>query len=117
MQILENQQSGLLKCLRRTGNKMIDSNKVSLNFIKKEVFTGSDEGMRYRLEKSGDNILVNAWPEPYCFLKTDEAMKVSETFPLSPEGKEEAVAWLNEQEELRRDIWDSVNRKPLGTIM
>lgn len=96
---------------------MIETNKVSLNFIKKEVFTGSDQGMRYRLEKSGDNILVWAWPEPYNFLKTDASLKVSETFPLTMEGKDEAVAWLNEQLERRAELWESVNGKPLGTIM
>jgi len=98
-------------------DNMIDSNKVSLNFIKKEVFTGSDNGMRYRLEKSGDFILVWAWPEPYNFLKTEDALKVSETFPLTAEGKEEAVKWLNEQESIRAELWNSVNGKPLLTIM
>ena len=33
---------------------MIDTNKVSFNFIKKEPFTGSDSGMRYRLEKHSE---------------------------------------------------------------
>ena len=96
---------------------MIETSKVSFNFIKKEVFTGSDSGMRYRLEKSGDNILAWAWPEPYCFAKTLDELKVSETFPLTPDGKEEAVAWLNEQLTLRAQMWESVNGKPLGTIM
>lgn len=96
---------------------MIDTTKVSLNFIKKEVFTGSDEGMRYRLEKSGDNILAWVWPEPYNFLKTDSSLKTSESFPLTPEGKEEAVNWLNEQKTVRAKLWDSVNGAPLGKIM
>ncbi len=96
---------------------MIESNKISLNFIKKEVVTGSDSGMRFRLEKAGDDILVWAWPEPYCFSKTQNELKVSETFPLTPDGKEEAVNWLNEQLIVRAKIWESVYNKPLGTIM
>lgn len=96
---------------------MIETSKVSLNFIKKETFTGSDSGMRYRLEKSGEDILAWVWPEPYNFIKTDAALKTSETFPLTPEGKDEAVNWLNEQYELRRELWESVNGKPLTTIM
>lgn len=96
---------------------MIDTNKVSLNFIKKEVFTGSDSGMRYRLEKSGDNILAFVWPEPYNFLKTDSMLKTSETFPLTKEGKEEAVNWLNEQRVKRAELWESVKDKPLLKIM
>ena len=96
---------------------MIDTNRVSFDFIKKEVFTGSDEGMRYRLEKSGDNIIARVWPEPYSYIKTDDALKVSETFPLTRDGKEEAVNWLNEQKEVRRELWASVHNQPLGTIM
>ena len=96
---------------------MIDPNTVSLNFIKKEIFTGSDAGMRYRLEKNGDNMLVWAWPEPYNFIKTDDALKVSETFPLTIEGRDEAVEWLNNQRQLRSQLWESVNGKPLGSIM
>lgn len=96
---------------------MINPNTVSLNFIKKEVFTGSDAGMRFRLEKKGDEMLVWAWPEPYNFFKTDDALKVSESFPLTIEGRDEAVDWLNNQHEVRKEIWDSVNRKPLGSIM
>lgn len=96
---------------------MIDTQKVSLNFIKKEVFTGSDEGMRYRLEKKGDKLFANVWPEPYNFIKTDEALKVSESFELTPEGKEEAVKWLNEQKLTRAKLWDRVHGKPLGEIM
>lgn len=96
---------------------MIDPNTVSLNFIKKEVFTGSDTGMRFRLEKKGDEILAWVWPEPYNFFKTDSALKVSESFPLTIEGRDEAVAWMNEQRVVRAEIWDSVNGKPLGSIM
>ncbi|MBQ0027245.1 MAG: GNAT family acetyltransferase [Lachnospiraceae bacterium] len=96
---------------------MIDPNTVSLNFIKKEIFTGSDSGMRYRLESIGDEMLVWAWPEPYNFLKTDEALKVSETFPMTIEGRDEAVEWLNNQRQVRSQLWDSVAGKPLGSIM
>ena len=96
---------------------MIDPNTVSLNFIKKEIFTGSDSGMRYRLESRGDEMLVWAWPEPYNFLKTDEALKVSETFPMTMEGRDEAVEWLNNQRQVRSQLWDSVAGKPLGSIM
>lgn len=96
---------------------MIETAKVSLNFIKKEVFTGSEEGMRYRLEKQGDDLVAHVWPEPYNFLKTDDALKTSERFPLTPEGKEEAVKWLNEQKETRAHLWEQVNGKPLGEIM
>ena len=100
---------------------MIDTNKVSFNFIKKEPFTGSDSGMRYRLEKYSegeqDYILANVWPEPYNFISTEAALKTSETFPLTPEGKEEAVNWLNSMLETKAELWNRVKDKPLLSIM
>ncbi len=100
---------------------MIDTNKVSFNFIKKEPFTGSDSGMRYRLEKHSegeeDYILVHVWPEPYNFVSTEDALKTSETFPLTPEGKEEAVDWLNFMLESKAELWNRVKDKPLLSIM
>lgn len=68
-----------------------------LNYIKKEELTGSDTGMRYMLKKSGDSIVVTAWPEPYGYAKTPEEKKIRTTVPLSKDGVEEARVWLNEQ--------------------
>ena len=97
---------------------MIDKDKGSLNFIKKEPFTGSDTGMRFMLQNNGnDEILATIWPEPYSFYKTDSALKTSETFPLSTEGRDQAVDWLNSQRVSRAELWDSVYNKPLSTIM
>jgi hypothetical protein len=75
----------------------IDSQKISLNFIKKEPFTGSYKGMRYQLmnDKENDMMVVIIWPEPFCFEKTPDEQKQKKSFPLTNEGKEEAVAWLN----------------------
>lgn len=73
---------------------------MSLNILKKEVYTGSMKGMRYRLEKIGDKpeekILVHIWPEPYCFDKTDEDKKIKKDFPFNEDGKSAIVDWLNE---------------------
>ena len=38
---------------------MIDSATISIQYIKKDDFTGSYKGMRYRLSKSGDNMEVS----------------------------------------------------------
>ena len=43
---------------------MIDPNTISVNYIKKEPFTGGYKGMRYRLTKSGEGMEVTIWPEP-----------------------------------------------------
>lgn len=83
---------------------------MSLNILKKEVYTGSMRGMRYRLEKTGEKpdeqILVHIWPEPFCFDKTDDSEKMHREFPYSEEGKAEIVAWLNEQYNEKKAIWE-----------
>ncbi len=84
----------------------IENSSISLNFIKKEPMSGSYKGMRYLLRKSGDDIEVCIWPEPYNFLKTAEELKQYNRFPLTAEGKDEAVAWLNKQVEDQHELWE-----------
>lgn len=74
---------------------------MPVNFLKKENFTGSDRGMRYRMEKSADGeetvLLVTAWPEPYGYEATDDELKVKFTAPFTEEGIVSGVEWLNGQ--------------------
>jgi hypothetical protein len=90
------------------------SSLLSLNFYKKEPFTGSYEGMRYRIEKKekdGESLLcATTYPYPFCFTATKEEDKTSADFPFSEDGMEEAVAWLNEQYVLFPQKWV---KKPL----
>ena len=86
---------------------MIDSSTISIQYIKKDDFTGSYNGMRYRLSKKGDGMEVIIWPGPYNFIKTPEQKKQKNDFPLTIEGKEDAVKWLNEQYEIQKSLWDS----------
>ena len=85
---------------------MIDPNTISVNYIKKEPFTGGYRGMRYRLTKSGDGMEVAIWPEPYNYVKTPDEKKQFKQFALSIEGRDEAVAWMNEQYEIQKPLWD-----------
>lgn len=79
-------------------------NVMPVNFLKKEKFTGSDSGMRYRMEKTerdgesgGETVLtVTAWPEPYGYDATPEEQKIRKEFPFSEEGIERGVSWLND---------------------
>lgn len=88
-------------------------NFISLNFLKKETYTGSLRGMRYRLCKEEQDeksyLKVTTWPEPYCFEVTNEELKHSAMFDFSIDGKDMAVDWLNEQYETKKEVWDSVN--------
>lgn len=86
---------------------MIDSATISIQYIKKDDFTGSYKGMRYRLSRSGDGMEVVIWPGPYNFIKTPEQKKQRKNFDLTIEGKEEAVRWLNKQYEVQKQLWDS----------
>ncbi len=75
-------------------------NVMPVNFLKKENFTGSDRGMRYRMEKGEadgeEALVVTVWPEPYGFDATPEEQKTRARFAFSEEGIEAGVQWLNE---------------------
>lgn len=93
---------------------MIDGRKIALEYIKKAEFYGSFKGMRYRLSKGTDKderktpiIEVWIWPEPYNFIKTPGEEKEYTSFPLTEEGKEEAVLWLNEKYRLEKKKWEN----------
>ncbi len=68
-----------------------------------EAFTGSCDGMRYRIIKSSrgegddaqDVFEVTTWPEPYAYDHTDDALKEIELFPFTEDGRLEVVNYLN----------------------
>lgn len=75
---------------------------MPINFLKKENFTGSYKGMRYRMAKmeqaEGEIALdVAAWPEPYNYATTSDELKIREAFPFTEEGIVSGVEWLNQQ--------------------
>ncbi len=88
-----------------------------LNYIKKEEYSGSMDGMRYMLkrEKSGDEdvIRITIWPEPFGINKTPEGSKQFKEVPLTEEGVEMAADWLNEQYMQQEERWKESRRKPL----
>ena len=79
-------------------------------FFKKEAYTGSFKGMRYRVIKSEDQFEAVVYPEPYCFEATPETAKVKNSFSFTEEGRLAVVDWLNEQYDTRRSEWDAVAR-------
>lgn len=87
-----------------------------LNYIKKEEYSGSMEGMRYLLkrDKNGeaDAIRVTVWPEPLGIYKTAKEEQTSILVPLTAEGVEQAADWLNDQYEARKDFWLECLRRP-----
>lgn len=80
-----------------------------LNYIKKEEYSGSMEGMRYLLKKvkngEEDVIRVIVWPEPLGIYRTPEEKQTWTEVPLTQEGVEQAADWLNEQYDTRKEYW------------
>lgn len=90
-----------------------------------QPYLGSHRGMRFRIarnpmedvalappEKKGDAVFeAIIWPEPFCFEATPEDKKTRKTFPFDIEGKEQMIAWLNEQYEKRYEEWEAVRAK------
>lgn len=84
---------------------MIDRKKYQLNYIKKETQSGSYQGMRFSFFKAEEGLGVTVYPEPFCLEMTAEEKRTTRTFAFSKEGLEEAVAWLNELYEEKREYW------------
>ena len=78
---------------------------LSLNYYNyKQPFTGSFQGMRYRLEKQQDEngmafFRAEIWPEPFSYELTDPEKIIRKDFEFSEEGKLQVVSWLNEMHE------------------
>ena len=95
---------------------MIDKERFHVfNYVKKEEYCASMEGMRYMLKKKetetedGEKktvLEVIIWPEPYCYAKTEEEKKQRKDFVFSAQGVEEAADWLNEQYMLQKPLWE-----------
>ena len=77
---------------------------LSLNFVKKEDYTGSYQGLRYMLRQATvedeKKLQVYIWPEPFGFEATPEEKKLSELFPFSEDGMTQAIDWMNERYEM-----------------
>lgn len=74
---------------------MIATPGLSINFLKKENYTGSHAGSRYYLSGADDKIKVCIYPEPWCFEATPDDDKTWNEFPFSPEGLEDALEWID----------------------
>ncbi|MDE7267047.1 MAG: hypothetical protein K2N89_06250 [Lachnospiraceae bacterium] len=79
---------------------------LSLNFVKKEDFTGSYKGMRFMLHQETveeeKKLKVYIWSEPFGFDATPDEEKLSELFAFSEEGLAQAIDWMNERYEFVR---------------
>lgn len=61
------------------------------------VFTGSAGRFRYRLAPEEDRLKAWVWHEDLCFEKAE--VEGEKDFPLSAQGRDEAIRWLEEEYE------------------
>lgn len=87
---------------------MIETSQLyNINFYKKEIFYGSDHGMRFKIERAETTpdtgkdpvpvFRVTIWPGPYCFDATPDEEKVVQEFPFSNEALANIADWLNRE--------------------
>ncbi len=111
---------------KKTIDKILNKDSYGLTWYEHaQPYLGSHKGMRFRIardpmddvslvspeEKGEAEFEVIIWPEPFCFEVTPDEQKTSHKFPFTLEGKEQMVAWLNEQYEARFEEWDAVRGK------
>ena len=103
------EEPAALRCRQEDKGKLIDKDNFHVfNYIKKEEYTGSMDGMRYMLrKKEGEETRLEAviWPEPFGYRATPEKKKQRMEFEFSARGLEEAVDWMNEQYEGQSSLW------------
>lgn len=96
-------------------------------YFEKTEFTGSHEGMRYRMEKKETkqevldennekkeiktkSLLVTVWPEPFNYFNTPEEKKIRSEFSFDEDGIVDAVAWMNERLFYDKEKWQDSAR-------
>ncbi len=113
--------------------EILSTDIMHIGFLKKERFSGSAEGMRYRMEKysfevpdpeaaptapAGEDeaaavpvktetvLRCTVWPEPFCYEKTPAEVKTVQDFPFTEDGVESARLWLNERRQSEK--WENL---------
>ncbi len=87
---------------------------LSMEYLKKTDYTGSHEGMRYRMEniKEEDRNLLRVyiWPEPFNFAVTPKEQKQQMDFTFDEDGILDAVAWMNDRLFADKEKWENSGR-------
>lgn len=68
-------------------------------------FSGDHKGMWYRFKCMGETLSACVWPMPFCFDKTDDALKTSAEFPFDADGLAAAEQWVCQQYEQDPKRW------------
>lgn len=71
-----------------------------LFFQNGNVYTGSSkaqsaEELRFKMKPEDGKIVVELWPGPFCYEKSEIAHRAE--FPMDEEGRARALDWMNEK--------------------
>ena len=88
---------------------------LSIPYLKKTTFTGSYDGLRFRIavvkkesevqEKEQQVLQITAWEGPYGFDATSEEKKQQIETEFSEEGIQNGIDWLNALWEADPEKW------------
>lgn len=89
------------------------SEYMPLEYMKKQKWTGSFQGMRFLFHKITEMsqeeeqvwLEVVIWKEPYAYEHTPEEEKQRKQFEFSEAGREQAIQWLERSYEEQREKW------------
>lgn len=98
------------------GDFMIQRNALyHIPYYNKAAFTGSYQGMHYKLEKikgnedTGDTLKATVWPGPFCCDATPDEKKEAESFDFSEDGITAACDWLNQKYQEQESLYTSIH--------
>ena len=90
-------------------------------YLDKTEYTGSHQGMRYRMEKietktevtEGEEtktvvnktLVVTIWPEPYNYFQTPDEKKQVKEFSFDEDGIVDSIAWMNDRLFYDKELW------------
>ncbi len=78
----------------------------------------SFKGMRYQIEGAcghdGRTIRLSVWPEPFCYEKTPDELKIVENFIYGEDGLDMAYERLCQLYEEEKERWDEAKNGGLG---
>lgn len=93
---------------------MIDEKEIlPFNFFSYGgVYSGEHKGMRYIIKRTGKkpDFILNAlvWQGPYASVAVNPENITTKEFEYSEEGRAEAIRWIQQMYDERRNEWDSV---------
>ncbi len=90
---------------------------LSLPFLKKSRFTGSERGMRYcvkKIEQEDISLLeASVCPGPFSVDMTVKELFSVQIFPFTDEGRKEAVDWMNQEYQRQKEFYEDVYKHPM----